>query len=111
MRFSTLSIACLLAAAMSLLALAKLPYGYYTLLRLVVCAVGISACIRFATSRQSGHAAAAGFMSLVYNPLIPVYLDRETWAVVNIATVLSCCYFSWRLSRTSPSNEGRSMRQ
>lgn len=68
------------------LALLPLPYGYYTLLRLVVCVAFVWSALDLFQRELIGWAVAAGVVALLYNPVIPVYLDRELWMVVNIVT-------------------------
>jgi hypothetical protein len=37
----------------------------------------------------------AWLLTLIYNPLIPFHLGRETWSVVNIATIV----IAWLIAR------------
>ncbi len=37
----------------------------------------------------------AWLLALMYNPLIPFHLGRETWSVVNIATIV----IAWLIAR------------
>ena len=78
--------AALAAAALLLLALADLPYGYYTFLRLVVCAVAAFGAFRAAASKSEVWAVVLGGVALLFNPIIPVHLDRETWAPIDVVT-------------------------
>ena len=73
-------------AAMALLALMDMPYGYYQLLRLVV-AVS-AAFLAVAAWQRASHAAviAFGLLALIYNPIAPLHLKREIWEWVNIGT-------------------------
>ena len=73
-------------AAMALLALLDMPYGYYQLLRLVVAAA--SAFIAVAAWQRGLHVAviAFGLLALTYNPVVPLHLKREIWEQVNIGT-------------------------
>ena len=73
-------------AAMALLALMDMPYGYYQLLRLVV-AVS-AAFLAVAAWQRASHAAVIAFalLALIYNPIAPLHLKREIWEWVNIGT-------------------------
>ena len=75
-------------AAMALLALLDMPYGYYQLLRLVVAAS--SAFIAVAAWQRGSHVAviAFGLLALIYNPIAPLHLKREIWEWVNIGTAV-----------------------
>lgn len=71
---------------MSLLALAPLPYGYYMLLRLVVCGACILLVLREHSIRGWGFwAAALGLVALLFNPIFRIHLSRELWIPLNIA--------------------------
>lgn len=67
-------------------ALFAFPYGYYQLLRLVVCAVAAYGAWLAAQSESTGWAVALGLLALLFNPVVPVYLDRSTWAVVDVVS-------------------------
>ena len=71
-------------AAMLIFAIFQLPYGYYTLLRLVVSiSSGISA-FDAKEKDQLGLALAFGFILLLFNPIIPIHLDKGTWIPIDI---------------------------
>jgi hypothetical protein len=69
---------------MLFLALAPWPYGYYQLLRFVVC--GIASFIAFvAYNRQKKWAVwLFGFIGVLFNPLIPIHLSRELWQPIDV---------------------------
>ena len=74
-------------AAMLLLALLPMPYGYYVLLRLVVCLAGGWLAWRLLSADRE---AIAGWLLvgcvILYNPVIRVPLEREVWMAVNLLT-------------------------
>ena len=76
-------IPALIAAIMLVAALADWPYGYYQLLRFVTC--GVAAYIAYlAYQRQKMWAAwLFGLIAVLFNPLIPVHLNREAWAIID----------------------------
>ncbi len=63
------------------------PYGYYMLLRVVVCAVCAYVAVRAASLDRTGWAWVLGVAAVVYNPIIPVHLTRGPWSIVNALTV------------------------
>jgi len=75
---------CIIAAIMLFLALVPWPYGYYQLLRFVVC--GVSAYLAFAA--YNWHKLWAtflfGFIAVLFNPLIPIHLSRELWQPIDL---------------------------
>lgn len=84
----------LIPAGMLLGALLHLPYGYYTLLRLVVCLT--AAIIAFQSwPKHQAWAIAFGVVALLFNPLIIVALDRETWAPIDVAVAAMYLLHWW----------------
>jgi hypothetical protein len=75
------------AAALLLIATSRLPYGFYTLLRLAICAFG--AVLAYAEFQRPARgpqwAIAFGLVALLFNPLIPVYLTRGIWFPIDVA--------------------------
>ena len=76
-------------AVMLVIALADLPYGYYTLLRIIVCGVSLYGAYTASTANAHGWVIPLGFIALLFNPLIPIYLSREVWAVVDVLAATS----------------------
>lgn len=93
----------ILTAALLLLALIPtMPYGYYGVMRWIVCVAFAYLAIQ---ARETGFqnwmwgwAVAAG----VYNPFFKVAATREVWTVVNQITLVAMGYGYWKLTgRTS----------
>lgn len=62
-----------------------LPYGYYQLLRWLVCGsscYGIILCHQ--KNRQSWKWAFVG-LAVLFNPLLPIHLSRDVWFFADIA--------------------------
>ena|SRR5690606_27257769 len=94
----------LIPAAMLLLALLQLPYGYYTLLRLVVCLT--AAIIAFQSwPKHQAWSIAFGLVALLFNPLILVSFDRETWAPIDVAVAMMYLSHWWLVGRQAKSEE------
>jgi uncharacterized protein DUF6804 len=71
-----------------LIGLAPLPYGYYTFLRILVCA----SCIYLAKkyhNRFTARSIIFGLLGILYNPIIPIHLTREIWTWLNPLTCLA----------------------
>ncbi|MBW8015052.1 MAG: hypothetical protein FVQ82_02625 [Planctomycetes bacterium] len=78
----------LIAAAMLLLALADLPYGYYQLLRLVVCGVSVYIAVTAYSWQKMWGVWLFGFIALLFNPLIPIHLSREIWQPIDVVCAI-----------------------
>ncbi len=86
----------LVAAVMLIAALGRHPYGYYTLLRWVVCGVAAYSAARAHEAKRTGWTWTLATVALVFNPLLPVLLDRDSWAPVDVAvsTILIISVFA-----------------
>lgn len=75
-----------IAIIMLIFAIADNPYGYYQILRWVVCWVtGYSVYLEY----QKNHYPwtwAFGIIAVLFNPLASIHLDKDTWVVLNIIT-------------------------
>lgn len=77
----------LLPATMLLIAILPLPYGYYTLLRIVFCiTASIMAFNVYSKTNSLGFwVITFALIALLFNPIIPVFLTRELWFFIDIA--------------------------
>ena len=84
-----------LPAAMSLIALADLPYGYYQLLRIVVSAS--AAWIAYSFYRHDSKFAVATFgaIAVIFNPIAKIHMEREVHAVFNVLTGIALMVGLW----------------
>ncbi|MBZ9720155.1 hypothetical protein LB519_20120 [Mesorhizobium sp. AD1-1] len=82
----TVRLVCICVTVMSLLAVAPWPYGYYQLLRVIVCAAGIyCGAVVWKSALENHNLAWALFgAAAIFNPFLPVHLPRELWAVFNV---------------------------
>jgi hypothetical protein len=70
------------------IALLKLPYGYYILLRWVVCGVGLLCAYISYEIEKNTWVVLFGIIALLFNPIIPIHLNKEIWSIINVAVVL-----------------------
>ena len=80
----------LICVALLLLALAPLPIGYYTLLRIVVTIGAVLVVLKEYEKGFNFWVISFGLIALLFNPLIPIYLGgKGTWVPIDlIAAVL-----------------------
>lgn len=90
-------IPALAAAVLLLVALGEHPYGYYTFLRW---ATTIAALVVAWVAWERQHPVVWLFIGIavLFNPIAPVYLDRETWRPIDIAAAV-CFLGSLALTR------------
>lgn len=88
----------LLPAVILVAAIAPWPYGYYKLLRLVVCIC--AGVLTYQSYQNAGERITAWVVGLVvlallYNPIIPVHLTREIWLPINLASAAFFVAHMW----------------
>jgi len=70
-------------------ALGKWPYGYYGLLRWVVCAAAVFTAYYGSAWQRYGAAWLFGFLAILFNPLEPIHLSRPTWQLIDVLAALA----------------------
>lgn len=91
----------ILSIALLLLAMFPFPYGYYVLLRLVVClTAGFLAWCSYSANKNTW-AWVMGFIVLFFNPIIPLHFGREVWIVVDIAVAVIFSVFLFKNKKKS----------
>ena len=83
-----------------------LPYGFYTFLRIVVFILSLlfALCYYCCQERLSLFSVISIVIAIFWNPIMPIYLDKETWVCLDIiAAVLEIVMFifSYKLWRKS----------
>ncbi|MBN2021068.1 MAG: hypothetical protein JW749_12695 [Sedimentisphaerales bacterium] len=79
---------CIIAAIMLFLALAPWPYGYYQLLRFVICGASIYVAFMAYNWHKIWATWLFGFIAVLFNPLIPIHLSRELWQPIDVVCAL-----------------------
>ena len=75
----------IICAVLLFLALADLPIGYYTFLRIVVTIGAVGVVISEFENGFNFWLIAFGILAILFNPLIPVYLnDKSAWMPIDI---------------------------
>lgn len=82
----SITIVKIIAIFMLFGALADNPYGYYQILRWVIAGVtGYSAYLAYQQNKISW-TWILGITAVLFNPIAPIHLEKETWSVINIIT-------------------------
>ena len=77
----------IVVAAMVVAIIPTMPYGYYSLMRWVVCPVLAWLAILSYRSGAENWIWVWGILAGIYNPILPVHATREFWTVVNLVTI------------------------
>lgn len=92
----------LIAAILLVIALAPMPYGYYQVLRIVVC--GLSCYGAYLAYNAESHIwmwLLAG-IAILFNPIFPIYLERDLWNVIDLVTAATLFLSTRSISEDIP---------
>ncbi len=79
----------LLCSGLLLFALASLPIGYYTFLRIVVSIVAIVIVVTEFENGFNFWVITFGIIAILFNPLIPIYLNnKDAWIPIDILAAI-----------------------
>lgn len=79
-----LKISRLIACGLLLLALADLPHGYYSFLRIVITIIaGLNTFILLDGGNKILFYIFIS-IAILFNPFIPIYLNKATWAPIDV---------------------------
>lgn len=96
---STIACAMLLAASF-----ASLPYGYYQLMRWIVCAALLLLIYQAHKLNRTLTTVALVVLVFVYNPIAPTHLTRQTWGWLNLGTIAALAW-AFFINRRSAGHE------
>jgi hypothetical protein len=86
-------------AALLGLAILPMPYGYYQFLRLVTCGLAAWSAVSEWRKQRVELAGIWGALAILYNPVWPLHLNRDVWAICNITSAVIVAGFAWRSLR------------
>jgi hypothetical protein len=83
------------------------PYGYYTLMRLVVCGTALYLAFLAYEDHAIGWAIALSLTGLLFNPVLPVRLRRTDWQPFDVGAAVVIGVAAWRFRRATAAGGGR----
>lgn len=75
------------------------PYGYYRILRVVIFVTAGFAAKDFAKSNRRVWLWLMVITGMLYNPFVPMHLEREVWEIINLLTVVLMVWSAVALRR------------
>ena len=78
------NVAATISVFMLLLAIPRLPYGYYILLRWVVSLTALFSTWVAYEYKYKFWVFMMGGITILFNPITPVYLPKATWIVIDL---------------------------
>ena len=101
--------AYLILAAMMLLCLAPMPYGYFQLVRfLATLAFGVMA-YRYYQERKEWGTYTFGTLALLFQPFYKIALGRTVWNVVDVIVAIGLIilfFYEWKKGKYNPQVKG-----
>ena len=98
-------IPCIVAAVALLAALGDWPYGYYQLLRFVVCGVSVYVAVVAYGFKSLWATWLFGGIAVLFNPLAPIHLSRALWQPIDFACALLFVVVAFVLNRPRQGNQ------
>jgi hypothetical protein len=87
-RTVVLYVAWVIATVMLVLAVTgRHPYDFYTLLRWICCAVFAYSAFTASEKNRVAWAWIFGALALLFNPIVPLHLQRGTWQIIDWASI------------------------
>jgi hypothetical protein len=89
----------LILAALLLLCLAPMPYGYYQLVRFISMVVFALMAYQFYNEKREGWAICFGALALLFQPFFKIALGRAMWNIVDVLVALLLIMFWYKDSK------------
>lgn len=83
-------------AALLLLCLAPMPYGYYQLVRFVAMAIFAVMAYRYVQEKRNTLAVVFGALALLFQPFLKIALGRTIWNIVDVVVAILLVTLSYR---------------
>lgn len=65
-----------------------LPYGYYVLLRWIICASAAYLAYLSLEQKKEVFTWLFGLTALIFNPIIPLHLGKDLWVIIDFLAAL-----------------------
>ena len=78
----------LFLAALLLLCLVKMPYGYYNIIRLIAMTVFVYMAYVYTEKKKLGLMVTFGALVLLFQPFVKIAIGRTMWNLVDVAVAI-----------------------
>lgn len=94
----------LLLAALLLLCLFHMPYGYYQFIRFVAMVAFAIMAYQYAQNEKGEMAITFGALALLFQPFFKIALGRAMWNVVDVVVAIGLVILWWQEQREGEQN-------
>ena len=78
----------LFLAALLLLRLVKMPYGYYNIIRLIATSVFVYMTYVYTEEKKMGLMVTFSALALLFQPFVKIAIGRTMWNIVDVAVAI-----------------------
>ena len=78
----------LFLAALLLLCLVKMPYGYYNIIRLIATSVFVYMTYVYTEEKKMGLMVTFSALALLFQPFVKIAIGRTMWNLVDVAVAI-----------------------
>jgi hypothetical protein len=78
----------IIVCVLLLIAVAPMPYGYYQFMRIAITLVASINAFELYNKNKSVLLVVFVSIIILYNPIIPIHLNKETWMPINLLTAV-----------------------
>lgn len=93
------------AIAVAIALFPTLPYGYYSVMHWVVCALCAWLALSSYRAGREEWVWVWGVIAGIYNPIFPVHANREIWSIVNVLTIGVAAWHGFKVSQSDRGEE------
>lgn len=82
----------LILSVVFLISIFDMPYGYYTFARVMVFVISIIFLIMWYVANDmefSMEFIPVIIVAILWNPILPIYLDKETWVILDVIALVT----------------------
>lgn len=83
----------LLPVLLLLIAILDMPYGYYQILRWIIC--GYALTIAYNNHKEEIYNLSTilfGLWAITYNPIAPIHFEKDIWIIINLLTAMTLVF-------------------
>ena len=96
MNIKTISIICIVLLLIAIPT--GLPYGYYIFLRWIISLSSVFIAYKAYERGKNTWIYIFGGLAILFNPIVPVYLDKSVWVSINLTSVVLFMIFGFSKS-------------
>lgn len=89
----------IILAVLLLLCLFKMPYGYYTLMRLAATVGFVYMAYKYYEMKKEALVWNFGALALLFQPLVKIALGRDIWNIVDVAVAVLLVVLTFAVGR------------